>query len=121
MVLVVEQSMIMTIWGCKTCLLLHYNKLTSRRPKEHLAMKVVACYVGFTLLVMEVLYFGAWCRPFHQYWAVPPKNSQCSAAIHHLITNMIFNLTSDLMMMFIPLPILIASQLPRTKSVTSYA
>jgi hypothetical protein len=40
---------------------------------------------------------------------------QCSAAIHHLITNAVFNLTSDIMMLCIPLPLLVTSQLPRTR------
>jgi hypothetical protein len=40
---------------------------------------------------------------------------QCSAAIHHLITNAVFNISSDIMMLCIPLPLLITSQLPRTR------
>jgi hypothetical protein len=40
---------------------------------------------------------------------------QCSAAIHHLITNAVFNISSDLMMLSIPLPLLIRSQLPPLK------
>lgn len=114
LVLVVEQSMIMTIWGCKFCLLLMYNKLTFGL-KQQLAVKIVACYVLTGLVVMEILYFGVWCRPFHEYWAVPTDNVQCSAAIHHLITNAVFNISSDIMMLSIPLPLLITSQLPKAK------
>lgn len=116
LVLVVEQSMILTIWGCKVCLLLMYNKLTLGL-KQHLAVKIVAGYVVVSFIVMEILYFGVWCRPFSQYWQVPPDNVQCSTALHHLITNAVFNITTDLMMLCIPLPILISSQLPRTKLV----
>jgi hypothetical protein len=76
LVLVVEQSMIMTIWGCKFCLLLMYNKLTFGL-KQQVAVKVVACYVATALVVMESLYFGVWCRPFHEYWAVPTDNGMC--------------------------------------------
>ncbi|KAF4624618.1 hypothetical protein G7Y89_g13555 [Cudoniella acicularis] len=114
LVLVVEQSMIMTIWGCKICLLLMYNKLTFGL-KQQLAVKIVGFYVVGNLIIMEVLYFGVWCRPFYNYWAVPVANEQCSAAIHHLITNAVFNISSDLMMLCIPLPLLITSQLPRAK------
>lgn len=116
LVLVVEQSMIMTIWGCKVCLLLMYNKLTLGL-KQHLAVKIVGGYVVGSFIVMEILYFGVWCRPFSQYWQVPPDNVQCSTALHHLITNAVFNITTDMMMLCIPLPILISSQLPRTKLV----
>ena len=40
---------------------------------------------------------------------------QCSTALHHLIVNATFNISSDVMMLCIPLPLLITSQLPRTK------
>lgn len=77
MVLVVEQSMIMTVWGCKICLLLMYNKLTFGL-KQQLAVKIVAAYVALNWVVMEVLYLGVWCRPFNHYWQVPVENGKCS-------------------------------------------
>jgi hypothetical protein len=84
LVLVVEQSMIMTIWGCKICLLLMYNKLTFGL-KQQLAVKVVGGYVVTNLLIMEILYFGVWCRPFPQYWAVPVANGRhCSSSVGYL-------------------------------------
>ncbi|KAH8802714.1 hypothetical protein F5884DRAFT_480146 [Xylogone sp. PMI_703] len=114
LVLVVEQSMISTQWGCKTCILLMYSKLTFGLSQQ-VAVKALAVYVALTFAVMEILYFGVWCRPFHDYWKVPVANEQCSAAIHHLITNAVFNISSDLMMLCIPLPLLITSKLPITK------
>jgi hypothetical protein len=78
LVLVVEQSMITTIWGCKICLLLMYNKLTFGL-KQQLAVKVVGGYVVINWLIMEILYFGVWCRPFPQYWAVPVANGMHSS------------------------------------------
>ena len=72
-VLVVEQSMIMTQWGCRICLLLLYNKLTFGL-KQQLAVKIVGAYVIVALIVMEVLYLGVWCRPFNGYWKVPVEN-----------------------------------------------
>jgi hypothetical protein len=73
LVLVVEQSMIMTIWGCKICLLLMYNKLTFGL-RQQLAVKIVGVYVVINWVVMETLYFGVWCRPFYGYWEVPVAN-----------------------------------------------
>ncbi|TVY15631.1 hypothetical protein LARI1_G006278 [Lachnellula arida] len=113
-VLIVEQSMIMTIWGCKICLLLMYRNLTFGL-KQRWAVKGVGAYVVVNWVIMESLYFGVWCRPFAQYWAVPVANIQCSAATHHLIVNAVFNITSDVMMLCIPLPLLVNSKLPRTK------
>jgi hypothetical protein len=44
--------------------------------KQNLAVKLVAAYVVLGFVAMEILYFGVWCRPFEQYWAVPPDNSK---------------------------------------------
>jgi hypothetical protein len=78
---------------------------------------------------MEVLYFGVWCRPFNQYWAVPTNSSrynteaipyqtltsteQCSAATNHLITNAVFNISSDFIILSIPMPLLFKVRLPK--------
>ena len=84
-------------------------------------------------VVMEVLYFGVWCRPFNQYWAVPTNSSassfealppkkrrteltkteQCSAATNHLITNAVFNISSDFIILSIPMPLLFKVRLPK--------
>jgi len=77
LVLVVEQSMLVTIWGCKICLLLIYHKLTLGL-KQRWAVKAVAIYVIVGFVVMEILYFGVWCRPFQQYWQVPVENGMNS-------------------------------------------
>ncbi|KAL3419887.1 hypothetical protein PVAG01_08386 [Phlyctema vagabunda] len=116
MVLVVEQSMITVTWGCKVCLLCMYYKLTFGL-KQVIAVKALVAYVGLSWLVMEILYFGVWCKPFHNYWAVPTPNAQCSAAVHHLITNAVFNISSDIMMLMVPLPLLISSKLPRVNKI----
>jgi len=60
---------------------------------------------------MEILYFAVWCRPFHDYWQTPTDNKQCTTALNHLITNLVFNLTSDILIMSIPLPLLSRAQL----------
>lgn len=109
-VLLVEQSMCAVQWGTKGCLLILYWRLT-HNLRQHLAVKLVATYVVITYCVMFVLYFGVWCRPFSDYWAVPTDNVQCTTALNHLITNLAFNLSSDLMIIAIPLPMLIKQRL----------
>ncbi|KAF2186331.1 hypothetical protein K469DRAFT_706991 [Zopfia rhizophila CBS 207.26] len=112
-VVVVEQMQIAVIWACKACLLILYHRLTRMvASKENTAIKLLAVYVALAFVVMEVLYFVAWCRPFHQYWAVPTTSSQCNALINHRITNAVFNISSDLIMLCIALPMFIRSLLP---------
>lgn len=74
-VLVVEQMQIATIWLVKACLLIMYFRMTTVLPQRKLVV-ATSIYVGVSFLVMEILYFGVWCRPFNQYWAVPTHSSK---------------------------------------------
>jgi hypothetical protein len=114
LVLIVEQLQIAVIWSCKACLLILYHRLTHLvSPIAHLAIKLLALYTLLSLLVMELLFFTLWCRPFSQYWAIPPNNpKQCGALTHHLIINAISNISSDVIMLAIALPMFIRSLLP---------
>ena len=69
LILVVENCQMLVIWGTKACLLIMYLRFTTFR-KENTAIKAVAAYVAISYVVMEVLYLGYWCRPFHNYWYV---------------------------------------------------
>ncbi|KAI1429077.1 hypothetical protein F5Y12DRAFT_590650 [Xylaria sp. FL1777] len=117
LVLVTEQMQIVTIWLVKACLLIIYSRLIRFSKFHILFVKLVACYVALGFVVMEVLYFGVWCRPFSQYWAVPPKSIQCSAATHHLITNAALNITSDLCIIIIPMPVFVQINIAKKKKV----
>ncbi|KAF2173088.1 hypothetical protein M409DRAFT_17036 [Zasmidium cellare ATCC 36951] len=114
LVLVVEQCQCVTIWGAKLCLLVLYLRLTQFRW-ENVGIKVLIGYVIGSFVIMEVLYFAVWCRPFHEYWAVPTNSSQCDAATNHLITNAVFNLSSDCIMLAIGLPMFLRMKLPWKK------
>lgn len=100
--------------------------------RQNLAVKFVAVYAALGFVLMEILYLGVWCRPFTEYWAVPPDNGwthiapfyficanipsvQCSAATNHLITNAVLNISSDIMIILIPMPIFLKAQLPPKK------
>lgn len=109
----VEQSQILVVWSCKACLLIMYHRLTrTAQRNENIAIRILSAYVALGFVVIEVLYFAAWCRPFRQYYAVPTDNLQCNAMIHHRITKAVFNLSSDIIMLCIALQMLIRSSLP---------
>ena len=63
-------------------------------------------------IVTNVTFLAVWCRPIQQYWQVPVENSQCASYYHHLVTASVFNISSDLLMLLIPLPMLIKARLP---------
>ena len=75
-------------------------------------VKLLAAYTALGFVVMEILYLGVWCRPFHNYWALPTPNIQCSAATNHLIVNAVFNISSDVVMLSIALTLFIRIKLP---------
>lgn len=116
LILVVEQCQCVTIWCVKACLIIMYLRLTTMR-KENIAIKVLAGYVAFGFCFMEIFYFGVWCRPFHDYWAVPTPHVQCDAATNHLITNATFNISSDCIMLAIGLPMFLRMHLPLKKKI----
>lgn len=73
---------------------------------RHRIVLFIAIYVILTWLLMESFYFFLWCRPFSNYWAVPtPDPRQCAAALNHLITNAVCNLTSDLLLLAVSVSI----------------
>ncbi|KAH6234264.1 hypothetical protein HBI53_019230 [Parastagonospora nodorum] len=112
-VLVVEQMQILTIWIIKACLLIMYRRMTLVLPQRRIVIGT-SIYVAIGFVVMEVLYFAVWCRPFSQYWQVRPRPSpQCNAATNHLITNAVFNISSDLIILSIPIPLLFRIRLPK--------
>ncbi|PYH41081.1 uncharacterized protein BP01DRAFT_408423 [Aspergillus saccharolyticus JOP 1030-1] len=117
MVIVVEQMWLGTIWGCKACLLLLYSTMTKGLP-QHKWVKGISLFCGICFLLIEILFFGGWCHPFSAYWSVPPKSVQCSVYRNHLILSLALNVTTDLMIMAIPLPLLIKAKLTLTKKLT---
>lgn len=48
---------------------------------------------------------------------MPTPNIQCSAAIDHLITNAVFNISSDVILLAIALPMFIRSRIPTRKKI----
>lgn len=85
--------------------------------KQHHFVIIMGVFCALSYIVIEILFFALWCRPFHNYWSVPPTTVQCSVYRNHLITVLSLNISSDLFMMFIPLPVLIRARLSVVKKV----
>ncbi|KAL4783286.1 hypothetical protein BJX76DRAFT_330194 [Aspergillus varians] len=111
-----EQCMLLSTWGVKSCLVSMYWKLTQRLP-WHLFVQILAGYVVLGFIVIEITYFAVYCRPFSEYWAIPVSNAQCATYQHYSITQAVFNLSSDACMLIIPIPLLKGAQMPLRKKV----
>jgi hypothetical protein len=71
---------------------------------QHKIVKFIAVYVALGFLVMEILYFSVWCRPFHEYWAVPTDNSKFPLILHALRPGLLYSLLHRTMLRCNPPP-----------------
>jgi rhodopsin domain-containing protein len=79
---------------------------------------IIGAYCALSYITIEVLLFSFWCHPFHDYWSVPPANLQCAVYRNHLILVLVLNVSSDIMIMGIPLPLLIRTRLSLVKKLS---
>jgi hypothetical protein len=74
-------------------------------------VKYLAMYVAVGWFSTEIAFFTA-CRPFVGYWAMPPPNPQCTTLQHYAIVQACFNISSDTLMLLIPLPLITRMNAP---------
>ncbi|KAF1995901.1 hypothetical protein P154DRAFT_444480 [Amniculicola lignicola CBS 123094] len=109
-VVVSEQAMLNVIWTLKVCMLFMYARMTV--GTTHMKyVRWLSIYVGVGWVAVEVAFFTA-CRPFTGYWGMPPPNPQCTTLQHYAMVQAVFNLSSDLCMLLIPLPMVVSLSLP---------
>lgn len=111
-----EQCMLFSTWGVKSCMLIFYWRLT-QSLRSNLYIRILTGYVVLGFVVIMVTYYAVYCRPFSQYWAMPVKNMQCATYQHYSITQAVFNISSDAVMFAIPIPLLIRAQLKKHRKV----
>lgn len=109
-VVISEQAMLNTIYTIKACMLIMYTRLTMGLRQQRM-VKGIAIYVACGWVGTELAFFLA-CRPFAGYWAVPPPNPQCTTLENFAITQAVFNISSDLLMLGVMLPLLVQVNLP---------
>ncbi|EJT76539.1 hypothetical protein GGTG_06458 [Gaeumannomyces tritici R3-111a-1] len=51
------------------------------------------------------------CRPFSGYWAMPPPNAQCATLQRYSVVQACFNISSDLLMLWVPIPLILKAML----------
>lgn len=111
-----EQCMLFSTWGVKTCMLMLYWRIT-HNLRSNLYIKILSVYVVLGFVVIMVCYYAVYCRPFSQYWAMPVKNMQCATYQRYSITQAVFNISSDAIMFAIPIPLIIKAQLKKERKV----
>lgn len=117
-VIITEQMWLGTVWGCKACLLLLYNNMTTGLSLHRRLVQVISIFTAASYLIIEICFFAVWCRPFHDYWMIPATTKNCSVYTDHMILVLSLNVSTDLFMMSIPLPLLIQARLSLWKKIT---
>ncbi|KAF2404002.1 hypothetical protein EJ06DRAFT_505487 [Trichodelitschia bisporula] len=112
-VVVSEQAMLNTIYTLKACLLLMYARLTAGSAYARW-VRLLALYTGTGWLASQTAFLTA-CRPLNGYWTVPAPNAQCATLARYAIVQAVFNISSDVCMLGISLPMIAALHLPPRK------
>jgi hypothetical protein len=102
--------MLNVIYTIKCCMLIMYTRLTLGLTVQKL-VRYLAIYVAIGWCSTEIAFFTA-CRPFSGYWAMPPPDPQCTTLQYYAIVQACFNISSDTLMLFIPLPLVFKLAMP---------
>lgn len=116
LVIGLEQCMLVSTWGVKTCMLILYWRIT-QNLRSNLYIKILSVYVALGFVVIMICYYAVYCRPFSQYWAMPVKDMQCATYQRYSITQAVFNISSDAVMFAIPIPLIIKAQLKKARKI----
>ncbi|KAL7267276.1 hypothetical protein RUND412_010143 [Rhizina undulata] len=114
-VILLEQAMLLTTWGIKFCMISMYIRLTVRL-RHQIAIKCIAVYIFLGFFAVELAWFLS-CRPFYGYWALPVPDEQCATYQHYSITQAVFNISSDMLMLCVAVPLLLKAKVPLKKKI----
>ncbi|POS83086.1 hypothetical protein EPUL_005601, partial [Erysiphe pulchra] len=115
-VVISEQAMLNVIYTIKACMLIIYSRLTLGLQVRKM-LRYLAVYVVIGWIATQIAFFTA-CRPFSGYWESFSLNSQCTTLERYAIVQGCFNISSDILMLAIPLPLITKLNVPlKQKSV----
>ena len=110
-----QQCMLNVIWTLKACMLFMFARMTT--GTSHIKwIRAVAVYATIGYIAAQIAFFTA-CTPFSGYWAVPVSNPQCTTLVHYAIVQATFNLSSDILIIAIPIPMIISLSLPTKQKI----
>ncbi|KAI4176935.1 MAG: hypothetical protein LQ343_000792 [Gyalolechia ehrenbergii] len=109
-VMVSEESVVLTIWSCKACMLFIYRRLT-QGLKQLKIVNAVTIYVSLGFIGTQIALFTN-CRPFSGYWSVPASSYQCWSYYNYAIVEGCFNVSADLVLLVVGMPLLFKVRIP---------
>ncbi|KAK2591330.1 hypothetical protein QQS21_010983 [Conoideocrella luteorostrata] len=104
------------IWCLKACMLFFYRRLTLETQQRRLVyVAAVACICSYIATIGVVLLR---CLPFYRNWQIYPyPGDECGSPNQIFLTLVITNVSTDLLILYIPLPLLWVVQLPWSRKI----
>ncbi|KAL8675903.1 MAG: hypothetical protein Q9186_007517 [Xanthomendoza sp. 1 TL-2023] len=87
------------------------DTLTPARLKQLKIVDAVSVYVVIGFIGVQITLFTS-CRPFSGYWSVPPSSEQCWSYYNFEIFEGCFNVSADLILLIIGMPLLVKARIP---------
>ncbi|RAL05159.1 uncharacterized protein BO80DRAFT_178392 [Aspergillus ibericus CBS 121593] len=105
-----ENCQLCTIYSLKACMLLVHFRLTTNLWQNRL-VKIIAGYTLVGWITTELVLFLN-CRPLSGYWTLPPPHKECSTYFRYEVVQCVFNLSSDIAILCVILPMFIRAKMP---------
>ncbi|KAG5982187.1 hypothetical protein E4U55_002205 [Claviceps digitariae] len=104
------------IWCLKACVLFFYRRLTLVTKQKRLVyIAAVACVFSYLAAIGVVLLR---CLPFERNWQIwPQTGDECSSQTQIFLSLVITNVSTDLLILYIPLPLLWVVKLPLSRKI----
>lgn len=104
------------IWCLKACMLFFYRRLTLETKQRRLVyVAAVACLISYIATIGVVLLR---CLPFHRNWQIYPyPGDECGSPNQIFLTLVVTNVSTDILILYIPLPLLWVVQMPWSKKI----
>jgi len=115
-IVLAEHAMITTLWSVKGTFLIVYHRLTLLR-RLNTVVKAVAIYCALGYIAVVATLYGGFCRPFSEYLELVPDNYECVSWFKYNILQFTFNVTSDIMILGIPIALVSTSQMRLQKKI----
>ncbi|TLD17415.1 uncharacterized protein PgNI_01032 [Pyricularia grisea] len=105
-----EQCMLNLLYILKCCMLVLYTRLTLGTNSQRL-VRMLSVYVALCWMSTQVTFFSH-CRPFSDMYTFPPSSRNCATFEHYEVVQGVLNITSDFLMLCVPIPLVIRVHMP---------
>ncbi|KAM3436357.1 hypothetical protein NHJ13734_005127 [Beauveria thailandica] len=104
------------IWCLKACMLFFYRRLTLDTFQKRLVLVAGVAWICSYVATIGVVLFR--CLPFHRNWQIYPyPGDECGTPNQIFLTLVITNVSTDLLILYIPLPLLWVVKIPLGKKI----